>query len=237
MDDPENVEPDNPAKAPKKFQKVLPDPCNKGTDLYKEYHCYFVNIKDPKYNTKRGAPTRFVPDDTMCHCGESFDSPGKVAQYVSQDHPPNCTWTCFICGSITSKREYIWKHVRTQHLNLYVHICQFKNCNKGKNGLRFGNDEITTVWAHMEMKHGLKNPLACPFCKRTFSGKAAQMSHINDCEELKPPRRTKNFVCPRPKCGKKYVDEASLANHIADHDGKIVHPVCAYCGKTFANSS
>ena len=80
----------------------------------------------------------------------------------------------------------------------------------------------------MEMKQGLKNPLACPFCKRTFPGKAAQISHINGCEELKPPRMTKDFVCPRPKCGKKYVDEASLANHIADHDGKIVHPVCAY---------
>ena len=237
VDDPENVDPDNPAKAPKRFQKVLPDPCNKGTDLYKEYHCYFVNIKDPKYNTKRGAQTRFVPDDTMCHCGESFDSPGEVAQHVSQEHPANCTLTCFICSSTTSKIEYIWKHNRTQHLNLYVHICQFKNCNKGKNGLKFGNDELTTGWAHMEMKHGLKNPLACPFCKRTFSGKAAQMSHINSCEELKPPRRTKDFACPRSKCGKRYVDEASLANLIADHDGKIVHPVCAYCGKTFANSS
>ena len=167
----------------------------------------------------------------MCHCGESFDSPGEVAQHVSQDHPPNCTWTCFICGSTTSKTEYIWKHVRTQHLNLYVHICQFKNCNKGKNGLRFGNDEITTVWAHMEMKHGLKNPLACPFCKRTFSGKAAQMSHINGCEELKPPRRTKG-----PNVAKNMWMKLHLPI-IADHDGKIVHPVCAYCGKTSANGS
>ena len=78
VDDLENVDPD--PKGLKKLQKVLPDPCNKGTDLYKEYHCYFVNIKDPRYNIKRGAPTRFVPDDTMCHCGESFDSPGEVAQ-------------------------------------------------------------------------------------------------------------------------------------------------------------
>ena len=232
VDDPEISDP----KPHKKFQKVLPDPCNKGIDLYKDYHCYFVNIKDPRYNTKRGAPTRFVPDDTICHCGESFDSPGKVAQHVSQQHPSNSIWTCFICGSTSTKREYIWKHVRTQHLNLYVHMCQFKNCNKGKNGQKFGNDEIT-VWSHMEMKHGLKNPLACPFCQRTFSGKAAQMSHINGCEELKPPRRTKDFLCLRPQCGKKYVDETSLATHIADHDGKIIHPVCAYCGKTFANSS
>ena len=151
-------DPDDSVKGPKKFQKVLPDPCNN-----KEYHCYFVNIKDPRYNTKRGALTRFVPDDTMCHCGESFDSPGEVAQHVSQQHPANCIGICFICGSTSTKREYIWKHVRTQHLNLYVHICQFKNCNKGENGLKFRNDEITTVWSHMEMKHGLKNPLACPF--------------------------------------------------------------------------
>ena len=85
----------------------------------------------------------------------------------------------------------------------------------------------------MHKKHGLKNPLGCPFCKETFSGKAAQMSHISTCEELKPPRRTKDFVCPRPKCGKRYVDEVSLATRIADHDDKIVHPVCAYCRKTF----
>ena len=134
------------------------------------------------------------------------------------------------------KKEYIWKHVRTQHLTLYVHICQFKNCNKGKNGQKFGNDELTTLWAHMDKKHGLKNPLGCPFYKETFSGKAAQMSHINTCKELKPPRRTKDFVCPRPKCGKRYVYEVSLVNHIADHDGKIVHPVCAYCGKTNSSS-
>ena len=116
-----------------------------GKDLHKEYHCYHVNIKDPKYNTKRGAPTSFVPDDTMCHCGETFDNSG--AQHVSPDHPANCTWTCFFYGSTTSKREYIWKHVRTQHLNLYVHICQFKNCTMGKNGQKFGNDSHAT-WTH-----------------------------------------------------------------------------------------
>ena len=49
VDDPEIADP----KPHKKFQKVLPDPCNKGTDLYKDYHCYFVNIKDPRYNTTR----------------------------------------------------------------------------------------------------------------------------------------------------------------------------------------
>ena len=88
-------DPENPEKGTKKFTKVLPDPVNKETYLYKEYHCYHVNIKDPKYNTKRGAPTSFIPKDTMCHCGETFDNSGEVDQHVSQDHPANCTWTCF----------------------------------------------------------------------------------------------------------------------------------------------
>ena len=81
----------------------------------------------------------------MTQCGKPFDSAGEVANHVAKEHPEISTWTCYICGSTTSKREYIWKHVRTQHLNIYVHICQFKNCNKGENGLKFGNDELTTV--------------------------------------------------------------------------------------------
>ena len=121
----------------------------------------------------------------MCHKSIQQTVPGHV-----------------FCASTTSKREYIWKHVRTQHLNLYVHICQFKNCNKAKNGLKFGNDELTTVWAHMEMKHGLKNQLGCPLCKRVFSGKAAQMLNINSCEVLKPPRRTKTLFAPGPNVAK-----------------------------------
>ena len=104
VDDPEIPDP----KPHKKFQKVLPDPCNKGTDLYKDYHCYFVNIKDPRYNTKRGAPTRFVPDDTMCHCGESFDSPGEVAQHVSQQHPSKLYLDMF----------YLWLNINQKGIHL-----------------------------------------------------------------------------------------------------------------------
>ena len=43
VDDPEIPDP----KPHKKFQKVLPDPCNKGTDLYKDYHCYFLTLRIP----------------------------------------------------------------------------------------------------------------------------------------------------------------------------------------------
>ena len=79
--------------------------------------------------------------------------------------------------------------------------------------------------------HGLCNPLGCPLCEKTFSGKAIQRKHIATCQELPQPRRKKAFKCPKPDCAKSYVDQASLDRHLADHDGKIEHPQCQYCGK------
>ena len=60
-------------KKKRKFTKELRTgiytPCN--SDCYLEYRCYKVNIKDPRYNTKRGAPASFVPDPYECHCGKN----------------------------------------------------------------------------------------------------------------------------------------------------------------------
>ena len=131
----------------------------------------------------------------------------------------------------------MWKHVRTQHHNKHLHICQFKSCKEGTNGRRYGNDELTSVLAHMMKCHGLCNPLLCPLCKDTFSGKAIQRRHIAICQELPKPRREKLFVCSKEDCGKRYVDQEALDRHIADHEGKIEHPVCQYCGKQLSTPS
>ena len=85
--------------------------------------------------------------------------------------------------------------------------------------------------------HGLHNPLGCPLCKNTFSGKAIQRKHIATCQELPQPRRQKEFLCPKEGCDKKYVDQEALDCHIADHEGRIVHPVCQYCGKQLSTQS
>ena len=173
----------------KKFTKEIRtgiyEPCNK--TLYTEYRCYDVDITDPRYNTKRGAPTVFVPQYNECHCGKMCDNQADLAQHVSNDHSPNSVWNCNFCAHNSSKRDKIWKHVRTQHHNKHVHICQFKNCKQGTNGRKYGNDEITPVWAHMMKCHGLHNPLGCPLCKNTLSGKAIQRKHlllVKNCPSL-----------------------------------------------------
>ena len=70
-----------------------------------------------------------------------------------------------------------------------------------------------------------------PFVKNTFSGKTIQRKHIATYQELPQSRRQKEFICPKEDCDKKYVDQEALDLHIADHEGRIVHPVCQYCNK------
>ena len=223
----------------KKFTKEqrtgIYEPCNK--TLYTEYRCCDVDITDPRYNTKRGAPTVFVPQQNECHCGKMCDDQADLAQHVTNDHPANSVWNYNFCAHNSTKRDYIWKHVRTRHHNKHVHICQFQSCEQGTNGRRYGNDEITSVWAHMMKCHGMCNPLGCPLCKNTFSGKAIQKKHIATCQELPQPRREKEFLCPKENSGKKYVDQEALDRHIADHESRIIHPVCQYCGKQLSTQS
>ena len=82
--------------------------------------------------------------------------------------------------------------------------------------------------------HGLRNPLGCPLCEKHSVVKQSKES-IFLAQELPKPRRGKDFPCH--KCDKKYVDQEALNKHLANHEGKVVHPVCQYCGKQLSTSS
>ena len=81
----------------KKFTKEVRtgiyEPCNK--TLYTEYRCYGVDITDPRYNTKIGAPTVFVPQTNECHCSKMCNDQADLSQHTKEDHPPNSVWNCF----------------------------------------------------------------------------------------------------------------------------------------------
>ena len=59
------------------------------------FRCYDVDITDPRYNTKRGAPTVFVPQENECHCSKMCDDQADLALHVTNDHPANSVWACF----------------------------------------------------------------------------------------------------------------------------------------------
>ena len=71
----------------KEIRTGIYEPCNK--DIYTKYRCYKVDIKDPRYNTKRGAPTVFIPDNTECHCRKKCDSDADLALHVTEEDPRN----------------------------------------------------------------------------------------------------------------------------------------------------
>ena len=71
----------------KELRTGIYEPCNK--TLYTEYRCYDVDIADPRYNTKRGALTVFVPQENECHCGKMCYDQADLAVHVTNDHPAN----------------------------------------------------------------------------------------------------------------------------------------------------
>ena len=52
----------------------------------------------------------------------------------------------------------------------------------------------------------------------------------------KKRHRLKNFVCPNPSCGKAFVDNAHLRDHMISHSGQKKFE-CLRCGKLFARQS
>ena len=208
------------------------EPCNK--TLYTEYRCYGVDITDPRYNIKRGAPTVFVPQQNECHCGKMCDDQADLAQHETNDHPANSVWNCNFCAHNSTKRDYIWKHVRTQHHNKHVHICQFKSCKQGTNGRRYGNDKITSVWAHMIACATLWDVSCVKIFSVTRQSKESIMLLVKNCPSLGDRR---NSFAQKKVVVKKYVDQEALDRHVGDHEGRIIHPVCQYCGKQLSTQS
>ena len=126
----------------------------------------------------------------------------------------------------------MWKHYRTQHLNIHTHICKVKGCK----------DEQHTVWAHMATAHKVPKPMSCPKCKKVegFSSKKRQRDHIQNCEELEG-KSTKKFGCDFVGCGKRYKTQQALNTHKAEahNPDKIKEEaelqfICEHCALDFS---
>ena len=143
-------------------------------------------------------------------------------------------WACYECGQKCGEKRSCWKNFRTQHLGIYVHYCTFDNCTSGHSGSKYGNEEQSEVWWHMEQKHGLQSPLDCPKCPKYFASKGSQNAHIIKCGTINKSK-FKTYQCP--KCNKKYMEANGLEKHMArvhgEGEGAKHEYICFQCGQTF----
>ena len=195
------------------------------------YDCYKVNIHDDHYNTK-GTGSLHPPHD-QCHCGFVYKTQLDKDNHVTLTHPGG-VWQCDECGKHFKDKRSSWKHFRTIHDHVFVHYCTFvETCNDGHNGTKFGSEEQSDVWWHMDKKHGLTSPLGCPMCEKKFASKQSQKAHISKCGTL-DKSKFKTFVCQFDTCRKRYMDQCGLDKHMKIHtnDDPIFY-ICPNCGDKF----
>ena len=195
------------------------------------YDCYNVNIQDEHYNTK-GTGSLHPPQD-QCHCGFICKTPFDKTNHVTVTHAGG-VWQCDQCGNHFKDKRSTWKHYRTIHDHVFVHYCTFVDiCSDGHNGTKFGSEEQSDVWWHMDKKHGLTTPLGCPKCDKKFAIKQSQKAHIIKCGTL-DKSKFKTFVCKFETCSKKYMDQAGLDKHMKIHtNDDPVYYICPTCGDKF----
>ena len=195
------------------------------------YKCFYVNIENKQYDTKGNQPLH--PPSGQCYCGFKIVTDLDKQSHSTTTHSGG-NWACYECGLKCCEKRSCWKHFRTQHLGIYVHYCTFDNCTSGPSGSRYGNEEQSEVWWHMEQKHGLQSPLGCPKCPKRFASKGSQIAHIIKCGTI-DKSKFKTYQCP--KCNKKYMEAKGLERHMARvHDqgeGDKHQYICSQCGQTF----
>ena len=183
------------------------------------------------------------PLPTQCHCGEEFDDCAqlnihKVSMHSSNNYECSGFWvnddgTREECPYECSMAGTMWRHYRSQHLDIWYYYCPVPNCKWSKDRTKqYGADSEGAVKKHMVSKHNLVSDLKCIHCKYSAVSKKRLEDHMRRHSD-----KSKLFHCD--KCGKGYRDSDGLCTHV-----KQAHPAipgdmsgffhCKYCEKMFA---
>ena len=143
-------------------------------------------------------------------------------------------WACSTCNKVCKDNRAVWKHFRTQHLNLFIHYCPIPGCN-------IGNDQKNSIVSHILRDHKNEEEwvekcyqqkwLICPKCLKFFMSVKGKHSHISTCGKPKM-----KINCPYEHCFKTYTTEEALDQHIqTTHKGKAHRCLCPHCGVPFSS--
>ena len=183
----------------------------------------------------------------QCFCGKSgLKTQDDKDKHFKQAHfqkghginpktgKKNDLWACHSCQKSCKDNRAVWKHFRTQHLNMFIHYCPVDGCNEG-------NDQKDSMVSHILKNHKqevelvekcyMQKWLKCIHCDKFFLSVKGKNSHEATC--LKPKIK---INCPFEHCFKTYTSEEGLDAHIQTaHHGKAHQCLCPHCGQPFTS--
>ena len=183
----------------------------------------------------------------QCFCGKGGlktaadkDNHFKVAHFQKgrginrKTGKKNDLWACFTCNKVCKDNRAVWKHFRTQHLNMFIHYCPVEGCSEG-------NDQKDSIVSHIMKSHKSEHEwiekcqqqkwLICHQCHKFFLSVKGKHAHMATCGKPKI-----KINCPYEHCFKSYTSEEALETHIqTNHQGKAHKCLCPHCGQPFSS--
>ena len=167
----------------------------------------------------------------VCFCGVTLQSPGDLGTHLTSQHPNSSNWKCSnsTCSKVVTTSTNMWKHYRSQHLDLWLYKCSECNMPGSK------SDEMSVVMKHKADKHGAPEAgIACPKCKKLYSTNTAMKKHYIGCGNKDKPFKCVDELGEDEGCGKKFREKGALQHHIKSSHGE--HPrlhQCPHCDRTY----
>ena len=183
--------------------------------------------------------------EKQCFCGEMCASVEELAAHKNLQHigngvgtkpktsKPRDLWRCSTCNMACVDNRACWKHYRTAHLKVYIHMCPVENCTEG-------NDQKDTIVSHIIKDHSALQEwvdkayqqqwLRCRKCTKFFLSVKGKNTHETTCGEVVIKK-----VCVFEGCSKTYKAQSSMDHHVdTAHKGKGHRALCPICGAQFS---
>ena len=194
----------------------------------------------PDITVKKHEELKHGSDQCFCGQGDLKTKKDKDKHFKTAHHQKgrginpktgkkNDLWACSSCKKVCRDNRAVWKHFRTQHINMFIHYCPIDGCD-------VGNDQKDAIVSHILRDHRSETEwvakcyaqkwLLCPKCLKFFMSVKGKHAHVPLCG--KPKIR---LNCPYEHCFKTYTSEESLDSHIkTTHEGKAHKCLCPHCG-------